>query len=435
MKRIILDHFQRWGWVLALCALITFLIGVFIAANPDVSFEFWLLLVTMWAGGNKLGSDIKQGLVRSFSVLPLTGRQIGRSWWLATVAIPAIVLSALLFLGAETCCLFEPGRSFPLNQLVRGSFFTLTWLATMFALVLPSQNLLVKRKGRTLAVLITNFSMVMLFGSMALCINASKSATKSAAILGGGAILLFAGWFRADRFVLGKSNCVFIPGTPFTAKNARAETGIPTGTGGTRYLLTQMVTKMVLYGLSVSAGILLLLFWLVQTKFSPNFINLATYMSFWTSVLAVISPLLCHMRFLRTLPVSATGFATLLLAIAIIPFIILGLFWAGVAGLLWGSTAVTAVITTYTFWLAPFSVTTFLMIWTGKQGWVFAIIPISILYIKVEAAHVPFQLIASIVALCIVLSFFLTRLVFLRSGRPYRIITSASEGLLSNVGR
>jgi uncharacterized membrane protein (UPF0136 family) len=100
MKRLILDYFRRWSAVLALVGMLEFWLGWFIASNPKQSFEFWGLLLAMWAGANLLQFDLKRGVARGIAVLPLTARQIGLSWWLATVALPAIGFGVLLILGA-----------------------------------------------------------------------------------------------------------------------------------------------------------------------------------------------------------------------------------------------------------------------------------------------------------------------------------------------
>ena len=132
MKRLILDHFRRWWWVLALVAVLEFGLGWFIASRPEDNFEFWGLMLAMWTGAILLSFDLRRGVVRAVAPLPLTARQIGRSWWLATVAIPAIALAALLFSGAGTFYHFHPDQAFPADRLALASLFNLVWLGTVF---------------------------------------------------------------------------------------------------------------------------------------------------------------------------------------------------------------------------------------------------------------------------------------------------------------
>ena len=48
MKRLMLDYFRRWAWVLALVGIFEFGLGWFIANHPDVNFEFWGLMLALW---------------------------------------------------------------------------------------------------------------------------------------------------------------------------------------------------------------------------------------------------------------------------------------------------------------------------------------------------------------------------------------------------
>ena len=132
MKRLMLDYFRRWAWVLALGGIFEFGLGWFIANRPEDNFEFWGLMLALWAGAVLLSFDLRRGVVRAVAPLPLTARQIGRSWWLATVPLPAIALAALLFSGAGTFYHFHPTKVFPAGRLAWASIFNLMWLGTTF---------------------------------------------------------------------------------------------------------------------------------------------------------------------------------------------------------------------------------------------------------------------------------------------------------------
>ena len=154
MKKLILDHFRRWWWVLAPGAVYALVLGWSMAIPADAS-ELWhgkRLFVLVWlkvqsnmfvsqvfclavfTGAMLLLFDLHRGIARAVSALPLTARQIGRSWWLATVAIPAIVYAALFFGGAGTFYLFHPNQVFPAARLVMASIFTLLWLGMGFTI-------------------------------------------------------------------------------------------------------------------------------------------------------------------------------------------------------------------------------------------------------------------------------------------------------------
>jgi hypothetical protein len=135
MMRLMLDYFRRWWWVLALAGLFELWVGSLIANRPNDPFEFWILMGSLWAGANLLSFDFKRGALRAVAGLPLTGRQVGRAWWVATVPLPAIGLAALLFLGAAAFCQLHPDKSLPTTQLALGSLFSLVWLGNVFPMI------------------------------------------------------------------------------------------------------------------------------------------------------------------------------------------------------------------------------------------------------------------------------------------------------------
>jgi len=77
--------------------------------RPERAFRVLAFLTGALVGATAAGVLIfEKARSGAIAVLPLTGRQLGRGWWLATVPIPAITLAALLFSGAGTCCHLFP---------------------------------------------------------------------------------------------------------------------------------------------------------------------------------------------------------------------------------------------------------------------------------------------------------------------------------------
>ena len=69
MKRLMLDHFRRWSWILVLGAVLVFVIGWFAAnsRNPysldlPVVFQFQIALFT---GAFLLSFDLQRGIART----------------------------------------------------------------------------------------------------------------------------------------------------------------------------------------------------------------------------------------------------------------------------------------------------------------------------------------------------------------------------------
>ncbi len=223
MKKIILDHFRRWWWVFALGAAYALVLGWSLAIPTDTS-ELWqgkksFLLVwlkvqsnmylmqvyclAVFTGGMLLLFDLQRGITRVVTALPLTTRQIGRGWWLATVAIPAIVYAALFFLGAGIFCLFHPNQVFPAARLAVAGFFTLLWLGMSFTIYFAQftnkHGLGGNWRERTGNFFISVLAIWMTFG-FALSLNAPKNPVKLAIFLVVGAFLTIVGWFRAGQF-------------------------------------------------------------------------------------------------------------------------------------------------------------------------------------------------------------------------------------------
>ena len=428
MKRIILDHFRRWWWILALGSVFAFVQGWFIADNAKYAFEFWILLLALWTGANLLSLDLRHGVVRAVAVLPLTARQIGRSWWLATVAIPAIALAALLFWGAGMFYHFHPGRVFPADRLVMASLFTLLWLGSLFTMIFPTPGFFGNGWERARTYFFSVLSMMMILPGMVFFQDASKKPFKFAIFLGVGALLTIAGWFRAERLVLGRASFRL---AALQCKAPRGRHQAPDGVGGIPFLISTTFVRTFLNGMAMVALMLLVMALQggvnshvieIQTSIFPFLLFFLIYLQF--------TPVLRLLRFLRTLPISATRLAAVMIAIAILPFIALAPLVAGVAWLALGTPATITVLKSYTFILAPASLCIFFAVWQGAGIQAYALLLFTMfgfqqvpLWLQVffHYPEVPFSLTGKIVALCVLLAFLLTRRALMHSSHAYRI--------------
>jgi uncharacterized membrane protein (UPF0136 family) len=486
MNRLIFDYFRRWSWLLALVSVLEFGLGWFIANRPEDPFEFWGLLLAMWTGANLLSFDLKRGVIRAVTVLPLTARQIGRSWWLATVAIPAIVLAALLYLGAGTFYHFHPDKVIPADRLAIVSLLNVAWLGTMFNCVFATLSFHGKRWELALSSFISGLSVMMLFGGMLLCQNASKSPLKSSILLGVGALLTVASWFRAREFVPGLASFRLVappykdargqPGAaeeslrrlkalrpPATAwlglrrplfdcyirwlermagKNPRGEHHAPEGRGGIPLLINTTFVRTFLTLVAMVA--LMALIWHWQRQKMPQDMNMTflaqmgSFMSCFFIFFLQPMPILRHLRFLRTLPISATSLAVVMVATGILPLIALGAVVTGVAWLAIGTAAAITLLKCYTFILAPASLCVFFTVWRGAGMQAYALLLVTMfgffmapLWLRTSFHHreIPFSLTGTIAAICVLLAFLLSRCVLLHSSHAYRVQAGPSGNL------
>jgi hypothetical protein len=90
--------------------VLEFRLGWSIADRPEGAFEFWAFLLSLWAGAVLLSFDLKRGVLRVLVPLPLTARQIGRGWWVATVAITFLKSYTFILAPASLCVFFVVWR-------------------------------------------------------------------------------------------------------------------------------------------------------------------------------------------------------------------------------------------------------------------------------------------------------------------------------------
>ena len=454
MKRLMLDYFRRWAWVLALAGMLEFGLGWFIANRPEDNFEFWGLLLALWAGANLLSFDLRRGVVRAVAPLPLTARQIGRSWWLATVAIPAIALAALLFAGAGTFYHFHPTKVFPAGRLGLASIFNLLWLGTTHTATFSAKR---GSYGSWREFASTGvFSLLsgaMILGGMMYFQDASKHSFKCALLLGVGGLLTVVSWFRAEQFSLGRAE-PFNPGRadirlapqPSTAPSTHRRP--PEGYGGMRFLISTSFVRIVLWVAAMIALMALLQQWQFQAM--PRYVSISTFavmgslMSCGFIIVVQFLPVLRQLRYLRTLPTSATRLAAVMLAIVILPLIALGALVAGGAGLILGAPAGLTVLKSYTFLLAPASLCVFFAVWRGDGIQAYVLLAITLfgfqlVQLRLQTAfhypELPFSVCGSIAAICVLLAFLLIRCALMRSSHAYQVKANPFGNIALGMGQ
>jgi len=390
MTRLMLDHFRRWWWVLAIVGLLEFRLGWWIANRPQESFEFWAFMLALWAGANLLSYDFKRGALRPVAGLPLTGRQIGISWWLATVPLPALGMGMLLFLGASVYCQLHPDQVMPVGYLALTGLFALVWLGSEFPMIFGVGR---GSKG------ICNFflgalSVLMLFGSMLFAQGAAKSPAKCAAIFGLGGFLTIAGWLDARRFDLGRAvqfyrGRIELPAlsrnrrhgfglTPLELKIPNSQLRVPSGPGGVPFFVLSRVFRVFLIIATMSAGTALLWVWrgspMPERAAVVVFAGTGSLMSFGVVMVFQLLPALRHLRLLRTLPFSGISLAGGLMVSVLLPLAALGAASAAVALFALDSRAALTFLTEYTFVLAPASLSVFLAVWLGEGKLAYALL-------------------------------------------------------------
>jgi hypothetical protein len=151
-----------------------------------------------------------------------------------------------------------------------------------------------------------------------------------------------------------------------------------------------------------------------------------------------------HLRFLRTLPISATSLATVMMAFALLPLIALGAVVAGVAGLSLGIPVAFTFLKSYAFILAPASLCVFFAVWRGAKTQGYALLLLTLFGFQIvppwlqrffHYPEIPYSQTGAFVALCVLLAFLLTRRALIRSSLAYRVQTSSTGNLPWAMGR
>jgi hypothetical protein len=443
MIRLMLDHFRRWSWVLALTAALAFSLGWFVCTADGQSCAFYVLLVSMWAGATLLSFDMKHGLVRTILALPLTARQIGRAWWFATVGIPALAMVVLMLSGAALWSRFHPGKSVPVSVLAVSCLFCLLWLGNGFTMIYGMTNeMFGSRRQRLCLTGISLLSMIMLFGGMFLAFELFEKPVLLAVFIGIGLIVTSASWLRAERFVLGQASfrLATVAGqSRFTGASHHPSVGC----GGIAYLLRVSIIRTFSYLAAMVALMTLLTLFLPVVLPNMRMIMLTqmgSFMSLFLMVLFLVMPVLQQLRLWRTLPISTTRLAALIIALAILPLIAVGVAGAVVADFAWGRAAAIMTIKSYMFILAPAALSVFLATWRRTGRGVYLLTSVIVLSCGLlgpltdeRLLHHPIPLLLSsaLVAAFVLLCFFLTRLGLVRSSQPYRaqIVPTSPAGI------
>lgn len=317
MKNILLDHFRRWWWVwgIGIIAVIGMAIG---ACMPENAVRRQSLFpVILFLGPFLLSFDLSRGHARALLSMPVTVRETARTWWLATVAIPSLVLAILTGLVYALIEVMHPGSVSYLTPLNYWLLNSLLLGVMFFALTgLPS------RQGGTgglnqIRAYIFGGLWGILFGGWYLFnnfVSIEKASGLGVCALAG--ILTVIGWFRAETMVMERAGLQGLAATsPATAKPWRGREGY----GGLRYLLGAVFQRFVLIGLWMFL-MCSIFFWLMglATELhagshadSFSFVGLFSFQLLWIMSFQIL-PVVFHLRVLRTLPVSATQLASLL---------------------------------------------------------------------------------------------------------------------------
>ncbi len=338
MKRIISDYLRRRWLVLTFIAIGFFLLeGLIIGvkhgipnaritvSNPHLMMQSTFAVQMYLFVGLLLVTDLRQGIARVLTSLPLTTREIGRALWLAAVALPAAVfilssLLGLLFFSTVTHQVISWGHHLAgwiaLALVLSGAFGALTFRP-------PSPETVRDKIRTTLSILIF---LIPASGWFVLQIGFEFPGkpvlvfTSQIALVALTAI----GWLRADYLVI--QHAGFKPGTQPRTRNSNVAHPVR-GFGGLAYLVkTTLVRGVLLNMLVVGLTGLFEYFCIIG---SNDLHHSATYMfmnAFSAQVLVFpllsVIPVVYQLRYFRTLPITPSALASTLILLPVLCIVI-----------------------------------------------------------------------------------------------------------------
>ncbi len=328
MTTIVWDHVRRWWWLWLLsCAGCGYLVGGGRPLTPDLSNAWFPLAI--YLGVVQLSVDLQRGDVpRVLRAMPVTARQVGRAWWWASVGLPGVVMAVItgsVFLfasafGSRPISLVACFNFWLTNALLFGPLF-------YFLTGLPPAG---SAKGGRFTGWGCLFSLLFVGSTFTMLYFYRlfpPPTTRWRVFVAVAALLTVAGWFRAEAFArehLGAdswrrasfANAVRVLRDMGTNPLRGAE-----GYGGLRFLFRTIFDRMVLMGLFMVMlmGGAMIVVQFFTSAFTDNTLVVDTTTIFVTT--QALFWLICwqttkaalHLRFLRTLPVSTTKLAGVLI--------------------------------------------------------------------------------------------------------------------------
>lgn len=329
MNRLILDHLRRWGWLWLLIGIVNgFMMGAAVGDKHQVfsALSFPLLL---WLGTMQLNMDLGRGICRVQTTLPVTVKQIGQAWWIVSVGLPALLLLvtsaiALLIHSGHTGNPF-PVKYFAMNVTTSGLF-----LGAMFSLFVDELPGLPQSGFEWLRRI---FSVSLMFGMVFTLVKPDGPLTIPLLVLA--VIVTVSGWFRAEQTVVRRAT--FKPGVQ-RGKSLPGKHQAPAGFGGLPFLIQTLawqIGRMALLAVGWFLVMHLMMgghFNMSPKKFMSASMPALCSFGYFALFMFLLMPMMMHLRHLRTMPISTTVLATILVLPSTLLVLVIGVIWAAING-------------------------------------------------------------------------------------------------------
>ena len=452
MKLIILDYFRRRGLLLAIIFIAYFIIEAWSVAggggqsNSEIgvvaavesihstmskAFLFPLIIFL----GTFLKMDNGLGYGRVLNTLPLPAKEIGRSLWLASVALPAI---AIMLLGALALIIFSD------HQAIHWADHMTNWL--LIALVLggafggltfahrtPPDNVF----GRVKFFVLVTLSTLSLFAYVFIQL-VPPTLLQSIFIFTALTALTVAGWFRAEKIMLPRAG--FRPSASTTLKKFTPQ-NIPVGFGGLAYLMQKSFVLTTLIGLALMAWMISMMSFFSLSNGSNRAEAITTAIDGGMTpgifvLLISIAPMVFQLRVLRTLPMAPSTLAATMVLVPVAAITTVGLIVTAVTTCMVGETIIPHTVNSFLMFDAKIAMLVSVIVWRGLDAVTYLIMFLMmvadsfislgitmIFHLGTRNAENPVWIALVIFLVFAAVSVALTRMLLTQSSSPYRART------------
>jgi hypothetical protein len=452
MKLIILDHFRRW-WLVLTAILIAYFIfqAATISENNSLASDdpgiasvhhiintvhnTFIFQAIMWLGFLLIW-DFQRGLPRVLTSLPVTAKQIGRAWWLASVAFPAIAFGII---GLPAVLIFSGGTNIKIlleNYLVNWSLVALYLGAAFGAVTFMKTTIPDTFTDRIRTFLSNSLFGLTIVGFLFIQLE-NPAITTTALIFAAYATLSVLGWFRAEQMVLQRASFKLVAKS---SNKKPAQHKIPQGFGGLPYLVQRVFIQSTLIGLALMAFMILFMSFLlrgenpVQAMVSMTQGGSTPYV-FYILMFSII-PVVFQLRFLRTLPISTSTLAATLIFLPIFSIAAVGLIVTTVASLILGEAVIMPTANSFLMLGAKAAIVVSIVVWRGLEAGTYLLIFLLVLsdslvslgmtiifHLGSKSPARPWWVNLTIFILCLAASFALTKRLLTKSSSAYRVRT------------
>ena len=386
--------------------------------------------------------DLQRGLARTLTTLPVSTKKIGRALWLASVAVPTAALTVIGFLAL---LVFSIGAktTLPFGGYLFNCVLAAPTLGAMFGAMTFSTTAIPETFTDRIRATFSNIFMMLPIFGIIFSDKKTMNPTVMILIFTGLTSLTIIGWFRAEDLVLNRAGFRPVARHP-RIRPAQYET--PKSFGGIPFLITKTVSQVIFMYVWIAAVMLVMPMFITghrtfqeSIKLNANGYNLVIF-SAWAVGIFQVMHMLIQLRLLRTLPISTTKLAALLVFLPITSLTLLALILGTLFSPFIGEPKALEVAATF---LTPMTIVAIgipLVFWLGLERHTMILIGVvfflsATLPIWFGLDKIPLPVRFAVTAIFVATSFFVTKHLLPRSNKAYRNQLANLGGTWGTIGR